>query len=188
MEPAQPSPHPKRMHTVHRFAVCGVALIGAGAAIAQETPGAAAQIYQQRTSDGRIVLSDRPLAGARTQRTWQFAREDAAAAQQRRDVARREAEAVSERIQRQLDREQQRAEELALERLRLAQAQAQRDAERVRYDAQREPTVVVFVPRRAPHFVPPIPPPRLPRFPRPGPPEPRMKEAPDAQVVLPARS
>ena len=69
------------MHTVHRFAVWGVALIGAGAAIAQETPGAAAQIYQQRTSDGRIVLSDRPLAGARTQRSWQFAREDAAAAQ-----------------------------------------------------------------------------------------------------------
>src|ERR1700712_3044028 len=30
----------------------------------------ASQIYQQRTADGRVVLTDRPAAGAVTQRTW----------------------------------------------------------------------------------------------------------------------
>jgi hypothetical protein len=176
------------MRAVHQLAVLAAAVVGSGAAFAQEaTTSATQQIYQQRTADGRIVLSDRPLSGARTQRTWQYTPEDAAAAQQRREVARREAEAVSERIQRQLERERQRAEEFALERMRLAQAQAQRDAERARYEAQREPAVVVFVPRRAPHVVPPFPPPRLPRFPRPGPPEPRMKDTPPTPVVWPTR-
>jgi hypothetical protein len=180
--------HPRHMRAVHRLVVWAAAVVGGGAALAQEaTTNAAHQIYQQRTADGRIVLSDRPLSGAQTQRTWQYTPEDAAAAQQRRDVARREAAAVSERIQRQLEREQQRAEELALERLRLAQAQAQRDAERARYEAQSEPVGVVFVPRRAPHIVPPFPPPRLPRFPRPGPPDPRMKDAPLTPVAWPTR-
>jgi len=175
------------MRTCHRLALSAVATLGCNMALAQEGSSAATQIYQQRTADGRIVLSDQPVAGAKTQRTWQFAPEDAAAAQQRRENARREAEAVSERIQRQLDREQQRDEQLALERVRIAQAQAQRDAERARYEAQRE-TVVVFVPRHAPHLVRPFPPPpRLPRFPRPGPPEPRMKDL-SAPVVLPTRS
>jgi hypothetical protein len=179
------------MRAVHGLAVVACAAIGGGAALAQDS--GAPQIYQQRTADGRIVLSDRPQPGAQTQRTWQFAPEDAAAAQQRREVARREAEAISERIQRQLDREQQRAEEVALERLRLAQAQAQRDAERARYDAQYE-SVVWFVPHRFPrhivprHVVPPFPPPRPPRIPRPGPPDPRMKDAPLTTVVAPARS
>ncbi len=179
-------PCPSAMRAARRFAVVTFATFGVGAVLAQESTS---QVYQQRTADGRIVLSDRPQPGAQTQRTWQFAAEDAAAAQQRRELARREAEAISERIQRQLDREQQRAEELALERLRLAQVQAQRDAERARYEAQREPTVVVFVRRRVPpHIVPPFPPPRVPRLPRPGPPDPRMKDGSLTSVVGPARS
>ena len=148
-EPAPRSPDPKPMRTDHGLAVLALAVLGGGVAVAQERAGAASQIYQQRTADGRIVLSDRPLPGAHMQRTWQFVPEDAAAAQQRRDIARRDAEAVSERIQRQLDREQQRAEELALERLRLAQAQAERAAERARYEAQYEPAGVVYWPRHA---------------------------------------
>jgi hypothetical protein len=185
------------MRCVHRLAMCAVAAFGAGAALAQDAAtGHGPQIYQQRTADGRVVLSDRPVAGAKTERTWQFEAEDRAAAQQRREHARREAEAISERIQRQLEREQQRAEELALERLRLAQVQTQRDAERARYDAQREPTVVWFVPQRArhigpafrPHVVPQFPPPRLPRFPRPGPLEPRLKEPHVIPAVAPMRA
>jgi hypothetical protein len=62
-----------------------------------------AQIYQQRAADGRIVLTDRPSATAVTERTWQVEREDPAAAQQRAHEVRREAEAVSERVQRRID-------------------------------------------------------------------------------------
>lgn len=176
------------MRPIPRLAVLAVAVLGTGVVFAQEGASTATQIYQQRTADGSILLSDRPVAGAQTQRTWQFRPEDATAALQRREAARREAEAVSERIQRQLERERQREEQFALERLRLSQAQAQRDVERARYETQREPMVVVFVPRRSPHVVPPFPPPRLPRLPRPFPPEPRMKDAPFTPVVLPARS
>ncbi len=137
-----------------------------------------AQVYQQRTADGRIVFSDRPDAAAITQRTWQFTPEDPQAAQQRRDEASREAQAVTERIQRRLDEQQQRDEQREIERLRLAEAQARLDAERARAEAARQPTIV-HVPVVAhrpprPHAVQ-VPPPRQPkppRPPRPGPPKP----------------
>lgn len=159
----------------------------AAAALAQGTAGGT-QVYQQRLPDGRIVFSDRPEAGATTQRSWLFAPEDAQAAAQRRDAARREAQAVSERIQRQLDDRQERDERRELERLRLAEAQARLEAERARAEASRQPTVV-HVPHHVvahplPHWgaqpppppravrVPPPQPPRPPRVPRPGPPKP----------------
>lgn len=158
------------MFTALHLLALAAALGAVASAAAQETAAGATQVYQQRTSDGRTVLSDRPISGARMQRTWQIAPEDRVAAQQRRDDARREAQAVTERIAGQLERERQRDETLALERLRFAQAEARRDVERSRVEALREP-IVVFVPRAAP-----MPPrhPRPPRFPRPGPQQPRM--------------
>src|SRR5881409_1937555 len=44
-------------------------------------------VYQQRTADGRIVLTDRPLAGAATQRTWRLRPDDPGSALQRREEA-----------------------------------------------------------------------------------------------------
>ena len=77
-----------------------------------------AQVYLQRTSDGRVILTDRPLDGARTERKWLLEREDAAAARTRSDNVHREAEAVAERIARRME----------MDELRL-----QRDTDRRRY-------------------------------------------------------
>ena len=107
-----------------------------GAAGAEEAPARTAQIYQQRTADGRTVLSDRPVAGARLQRTWSIEAEDPVAARLRGEKVRLEARAVSERIQRQLDSDRQRADTLEAARLRVALAEAQREAERARQEAR----------------------------------------------------
>ena len=111
-----------------------LAALLAGLAVATALPAAAAepkgQIYQQRAADGRIVLTDRPSATAVTERTWQVDREDRDAAQQRAFDVRKEAEAVSERIQRRMEA-QERA--LAAEQERLAQ-QRQRDQQLARLD------------------------------------------------------
>jgi Domain of unknown function (DUF4124) len=151
-------------------ALAGFCVVLTPAALAQE--GAGARIYQQRDADGRIVLTDRPLAGAVTQRIWRPAPEDAAAARQRREAARLEAQAVSERIERALEAQRQRDHELALQRVQLADAQARLAAERVRAEAAARATVV-FVPnlaaRRFPH---------PPRLPRPVPPRPRLSMPP----------
>ena len=141
---------------------------GGGVAAAQEGKSAVSQIYQQRTADGQILLTDRPVAGAVTQRTWQVVPEDAAAARQRREQARLEALAVGERVQRQIDAELLRDHELALARMRVAEAEARRDAERARADAAAQ-QAVVFVPSFVAR-----PFPRPPRIPRPGPPRPRL--------------
>ena len=133
------------------------------AAVAEETRPADARIYQQRTADGRTVLTDRPVAGAVTQRTWQTAPEDADAARQRREEARLEALAVNERIQRQLEAERDHG--LALARLR-SEAETRLVAEQARTDAA--PTVIY-----APAFVR-RPFPRRPHIPLPKPPRPRM--------------
>jgi len=69
-----------------------------------------AQVYLQRTSDGRVILTDRPLDGAKTERTWQVEREDAAAARARSDYVHREAEAVAERIARRLEMDEMRVQ------------------------------------------------------------------------------
>jgi len=111
-----------------------LAALLAGIALAASLPAAAAeakgQIYQQRAADGRIVLTDRPSATAVTERTWQVDREDREAAQQRAYDVRKEAEAVSERIQRRMEAQERL---LAAEQDRLAQ-QRMRDQQMARYD------------------------------------------------------
>jgi hypothetical protein len=131
-------------------------------AVAQDAGPADARIYQQRTADGRTLLTDRPVAGAVTQRTWQTTPEDAAAAQQRREEARLEALAVNERIERQLAAER----ELALARLQRSEAETRLVAEQAYAEAV--PTLV-YVPAfvRRPF-------PRRPHIPLPKPPRPRM--------------
>jgi hypothetical protein len=78
------------------------------------------RVYLQRGADGRAMLTDRPSAGAVTERSWQLEREDRAAAQQRALEVRRESEAVSERIQRGIDAQERRASEADLLRLQMA--------------------------------------------------------------------
>lgn len=90
------------------------------------------QIYQQRAADGRIVLTDRPSATAVTERTWQVEREDPSAAAQRASDVRREAEAVSERVQRRIDAQERMA---AADQQRALQAQ--RDVQMGRADEER---------------------------------------------------
>ena len=147
----------------HAAALAALALcVIAADALAHEAGPADARIYQQRTADGRTLLTDRPVAGAVTQRTWQTTPEDAAAARQRREEARLEALAVNERIERQLAAER----ELALARLQRSEAEARLIAENARAEAV--PTLV-YVPAfvRRPF-------PRRPHIPLPKPPRPRM--------------
>ena len=157
---------PKRIRDIVAFAAALFA--AAGGAVAQEGSSAESQIYQQRSADGRIILTDRPVAGAVTQRIWQAVREDAAVARQRREEARADALSVNERIQRQIEVELQRDHELALARLQLREAEARLDAERARADAAGQ-QAVVFVPSFQPRrFL------RPPRIPRPGSPRPLL--------------
>jgi len=127
--------HPRRL----ALAAC---LAAVGAAQAQDSAGAETRIYQQRDASGRIVLTDRPIPGAVTQRTWQSMPEDAAAAARRREQARLDALATSERIQRQLDAERQRDLELSLARAQLAESEARLATERARAEANVQPALV----------------------------------------------
>ena len=119
------SPPTRMTRTARGFAVALAFVGGTPAVVAQEAPARTSQIYQHRTADGRIVLSDRPVAGAQLQRTWNIANEDTAAARERSEKGRLEAQAVSERIQRSID-SQRRADDEA-QRMRLAYAQLERD-------------------------------------------------------------
>jgi hypothetical protein len=83
------------------------------------------QILQQRTADGRLLLTDQPAAGAKTERSWQVDREDPAAARQRAIDVKAEANLVSERVQRMLDQQQRRADDDAL-RMRMATLERER--------------------------------------------------------------
>ena len=120
----------------HSFRIEPLAALLAGLIVAAALPAAAAepkgqgQIYQQRAADGRIVLTDRPSSTAVTERTWQVEREDKAAAQQRASDLRKEADAVTERVQRRIDAQERMA---AAERERAWQAQ-QREQQTVRFD------------------------------------------------------
>jgi hypothetical protein len=87
------------MHPLTRLAVLASAIVAAAPAVAASDPPTT-QVLQQRTSDGRILLTDRPAAGAKTERTWQVRAEDPAAARQRALDVKAEAQQVSERIQR----------------------------------------------------------------------------------------
>ena len=83
------------------------------------------KILQQRTPDGSILLTDRPSAGAKTERSWQVNVEDRVAARQRAIDVKAEANLVSERIQRTI--ESQRRFDDEAQRLRLAYLQMERD-------------------------------------------------------------
>jgi hypothetical protein len=87
------------MHPLTRLAMLASAIIAAAPAVAASDPPTT-QVLQQRTSDGRILLTDRPAAGAKTERTWQVQAEDPAGARQRALDVKLEAQQVSERIQR----------------------------------------------------------------------------------------
>jgi hypothetical protein len=106
------------------------------AAAPQPAAAATTAVVQQRLSDGRILLTDRPVRGATTERSWQMTNDDPAAARQRAADVRAEAQQVSERIQRMLDQERRadiERERSRLAALAMAQQQQQRDDEPVYY-------------------------------------------------------
>jgi hypothetical protein len=150
-------------HSVCHAQVTPSAASAPAATSAASAPAAArptGKIYQQRQKDGSILFTDKPAeSGAVTQRSWSVPVEDPAQAEKRREKARQEAkqdaQAVDERIQRHLERQQDREQALAIERMRLNQAQAQRDAEIARAERERSqqavPQVVVVVPGQRPY-------------------------------------
>lgn len=85
-------------------------------------------MFQQRATDGSIVLTDRPFGGAPVERTWRVEHEDRSAARARSDQNRIDARAVTERIQRRIEDDRRSAVEAELARLRLALAAAERRA------------------------------------------------------------
>lgn len=105
------------------LAVALLGALGAAPAIAATGP-ASSEILQQRTADGRLLLTDRPAPGAKTERSWQVEREDPAAARQRAIDVKAEANLVAERVQRMLDQQQRRADD---DSLRLRMAMVERD-------------------------------------------------------------
>jgi hypothetical protein len=102
------------------------ALCASPALVVAATP--ATQIVQQRTADGRLLLTDHPAAGAKTERTWQVDREDPAAARQRAIDVKAEANLVTERVQRMLDQQQQRRNDEDALRVRMAMADRERSS------------------------------------------------------------
>ncbi len=143
--------------------LAGLFVLAALPAAAAEATG---QIYQQRAADGRIVLTDRPSATSVTERTWQVEREDPAAARQRAFDVRREAEAVSERVQRRIDA-QERIANAEMERER--QYRRERELLLARADEERSYGTVIVAPypyrgiaHRHPHGMDPRPPSRRP--------------------------
>jgi hypothetical protein len=187
----------------------GASRASGAASSAATAPAPTGRIYQQRQKDGSILFTDRPAdQGGVTERSWTVPTEDPEVAEKRREKARQEAkqeaQAVNERLQRQIERQQDRDEALALERMRLNQAQAQRDAEIARADRERSerqrdmPPVIVVVPgQRSGHHNPPIgglPPPYVARPVTPPPPRPSAslctaKKASDCNVATePGRS
>jgi len=87
--------------------------------------GETTRIFQQRTPDGSILLTDQPSPGAKTERSWQVTAPDRAAERQRAIDVKAEANLVSERIQRSIDH-QRRADDEA-QRMRLASLALERD-------------------------------------------------------------
>jgi hypothetical protein len=109
------------MRHLAALAVLVLASAGPTLAAAETTT----KILQQRTPDGSILLTDRPSAGAKTERSWQVNVQDRAAERQRAIDVKAEANLVSERIQRSID-SQRRADDEA-QRMRLAYLQLERD-------------------------------------------------------------
>ncbi|HZV93636.1 MAG TPA: hypothetical protein VFF72_10500 [Caldimonas sp.] len=94
----------------------------AAGSVAAET-SKTSQIYLQRQADGSAVLTDHPSANALTERVWKMDREDPIAARERAAEVRREADAVSLRVQRSIESQQRLASEV--DALRLAAQQRQ---------------------------------------------------------------
>jgi hypothetical protein len=107
------------------IALLAVAALAGGPLLAAAETATTTEIVQQRTADGHVLLTDRPDAGAKTERSWRMRAEDPAAARRRALDVQVEAQVVSERIERRiamqqrvLDEEMQRRS-LALERERI---------------------------------------------------------------------
>jgi hypothetical protein len=114
------------MQTHFRPTLILVAAILGAAGIARAADNSATtQIYQQRDADGHAVFTDRPSPKSVTERTWQMNREDPVAAQQRAFEVKREADAVSERVQRTIEAQLRRASEEDMMRMQLAMAYPQ---------------------------------------------------------------
>lgn len=89
-------------------------------------------VYMQRDAKGKTVFTDRPAAGLVTERRWAIEPEDPEAAAARREASRAQSERVTERIQRSIDQQQQRVNELQIEQLRAQRAADALQAERLR--------------------------------------------------------
>lgn len=129
--------------------------VAAAASAAPLAPAASASsgrtVYVQRDAQGKAVYSDRPTPGLTTERQWSLESEDAESAAARREASRQQADRVTERIQRTLDLEQQRMNELQIEQLRAQQAADALQAERLR---EREAAAERNVLLRPPVYVP----------------------------------
>jgi hypothetical protein len=138
------------MRPIVHLALLAAAVLGTAPALAASAPAETTQVVQQRLRDGSILLTDRPAAGATTERSWQLPPENPAAERRRALDVSAEAQAVSERIQRLL--EQQRRAEQESDRLRLARLELERqnDRDRAAFDDDHAWTdgVVLFAPER----------------------------------------
>ena len=112
------------------------------------------RVYVQRDAQGKAVYSDRPAPGLVTERQWSLDAEDAEAAAARREASRQQAERVTERIQRTLDQQQQRQNELQIEQLRAQQAADALQAERQRERDAAERSVLLRPPGYLPGAAP----------------------------------
>ena len=155
------------MHDAVGFAAFAVLLsLGNGLSCAAEPitaprPGVAASavpadsartVYMQRDAHGKTVFTDRPAAGLVTERRWAFEPEDAEAAAARRDASRAQSERVTERIQRSIDLQLQRVNELQIEQLRAQRAADALHAERVRQRERDDDSRYVLLPPYARRF------------------------------------
>lgn len=122
----------------------------AGASVAAND--SARTVYMQRDTDGKMVFTDRPAAGLITERRWAFEPEDAEAAAARREASRAQSEQVTERIQRSIDQQQQRVNDLQIEQLRAQRAADTLRAERLRERERAEESRVVLLPPYAHPF------------------------------------
>ena len=129
--------------------------------IAAPRPGVAASVapvdsartvYRQRDAHGKTVFTDRPAAGLVTERRWAIEPEDAEDAAARREASRAQSERVTERIQRSIDMQLQRVNELQIEQLRAQRAADALQAERVRQRERDDDSRYVLLPPYARPF------------------------------------
>ena len=116
------------------------------AAAASTVPADSARtVYMQRDANGKMVFTDRPAAGLVTERRWAIEPEDAEAAAARREASRAQSERVTERVQRSIDQQQQRVNELQIEQLRAQRAADALQAERLREREQEDDSRYVLL-------------------------------------------